>query len=111
VGQGFGRNTLRKPVNEMWLSANLAFVMFQAWRKWLGEFSLKFASELYRLFIYLNTFPVMDGGNGKLNRNPAQWKDQNWGALTTTALAKTMVTIRSKGRRFLITYGDHEFDR
>jgi len=103
-GQGLPKY-MAQPVNEMWLSANLAFVMFQALAQGGSEILLKFANES----LQTRYLPKIVSGQWSVAMaltEPNAGSDL--GALTTKALLQDDGTYQIKGQKIFITYGDHD---
>lgn len=103
-GQGLPKY-IAQPVNEMWLSANLAFVMFQALAQGGSEILLNFASES----IQKRYLPKIVSGEWTVAMaltEPNAGSDL--GALNTKAIPQSDGTYKIKGQKIYITYGDHD---
>ncbi len=103
-GQGLPKY-IAQPVNEMWLSANLAFVMFQALAQGGSEILLNFASES----IQQRYLPKIVSGEWTVAMaltEPNAGSDL--GALNTKAIPQQDGTYKIKGQKIYITYGDHD---
>ncbi|MFT6404738.1 MAG: acyl-CoA dehydrogenase [Marinomonas primoryensis] len=103
-GQGLPKY-IAQPVNEMWLSANLAFVMFQALAQGGSEILLKFASESLQARYLPN---IVSGAWSVAMALTESNAGSDLGALTTKALAQDDGTYKIKGQKIFITYGDHD---
>lgn len=103
-GQGLPKY-IAQPVNEMWLSANLAFVMFQALAQGGSEILLKFASESLQAR-YLPNIVSGEWTVAMALTEPSAGSDL--GALTTKAIPQDDGTYQIKGQKIFITYGDHD---
>ncbi|GAA0231541.1 acyl-CoA dehydrogenase [Marinomonas primoryensis] len=103
-GQGLPKY-IAQPVNEMWLSANLAFVMFQALAQGGSEILLKFASESLQARYLPN---IVSGAWSVAMALTEPNAGSDLGALTTKALAQDDGTYKIKGQKIFITYGDHD---
>lgn len=103
-GQGLPKY-IAQPVNEMWLSANLAFVMFQALAQGGSEILLKFASEPLQARYLPN---IVSGAWTVAMALTEPNAGSDLGALTTKALAQDDGTYKIKGQKIFITYGDHD---
>jgi alkylation response protein AidB-like acyl-CoA dehydrogenase len=103
-GQGLPKY-IAQPVNEMWLSANLAFVMFQALAQGGSEILLKFASESLQARYLPN---IVSGAWSVAMALTEPNAGSDLGALTTKALAQDDGTYKIKGQKTFITYGDHD---
>lgn len=103
-GQGLPKY-IAQPVNEMWLSANLAFVMFQALAQGGSEILLKFASESLQARYLPN---IVSGAWSVAMALTEPNAGSDLGALTTKALAQGDGTYKIKGQKIFITYGDHD---
>ena len=103
-GQGLPKY-IAQPVNEMWLSANLAFVMFQALAQGGSEILLNFANES----IQNRYLPKIVSGEWTVAMaltEPNAGSDL--GALNTKAIPQADGTYKIKGQKIFITYGDHD---
>ncbi|WP_219702063.1 acyl-CoA dehydrogenase [Marinomonas lutimaris] len=103
-GQGLPKY-IAQPVNEMWLSANLAFVMFQALAQGGSEILLNFANES----IQSRYLPKIVSGEWTVAMaltEPNAGSDL--GALNTKAIQQADSTYKIKGQKIFITYGDHD---
>jgi 3-(methylthio)propanoyl-CoA dehydrogenase len=103
-GQGLPKY-IAQPVNEMWLSANLAFVMFQALAQGGSEILLNFANES----IQNRYLPKIVSGEWTVAMaltEPNAGSDL--GALNTKAIPQQDGTYKIKGQKIYITYGDHD---
>ncbi|NLU97410.1 acyl-CoA dehydrogenase [Marinomonas sp. UCMA 3892] len=103
-GQGLPKY-IAQPVNEMWLSANLAFVMFQALAQGGSEILLNFANES----IQQRYLPKIVSGEWTVAMaltEPNAGSDL--GALNTKAVPQQDGTYKIKGQKIYITYGDHD---
>lgn len=103
-GQGLPKY-IAQPVNEMWLSANLAFVMFQALAQGGSEILLNFANES----IQNRYLPKIVSGEWTVAMaltEPNAGSDL--GALNTKAIQQADGTYKIKGQKIYITYGDHD---
>lgn len=103
-GQGLPKY-IAQPVNEMWQSANLAFVMFQALAQGGSEILLKFASESLQAR-YLPNIVSGEWTVAMALTEPSAGSDL--GALTTKAIPQDDGTYQIKGQKIFITYGDHD---
>lgn len=103
-GQGLPKY-IAQPVNEMWQSANLAFVMFQALAQGGSEILLKFASESLQAR-YLPKIVSGEWTVAMALTEPSAGSDL--GALTTKAIPQDDGTYQIKGQKIFITYGDHD---
>ncbi|WP_199468976.1 acyl-CoA dehydrogenase [Marinomonas transparens] len=103
-GQGLPKY-ISQPVNEMWLSANLAFVMFQALAQGGSEILLKFASESLQAR-YLPKIVAGEWTVAMALTEPNAGSDL--GALTTKAIPQQDGRYKIKGQKIYITYGDHD---
>ncbi len=106
-GQGLPKY-IAQPVNEMWLSANLAFVMFQALAQGGSEILLKFASESLQARYLPN---IVSGAWSVAMALTEPNAGSDLGALTTRALAQDDGTYQIKGQKIFITYGDHDLTK
>ncbi|NVK74691.1 MAG: acyl-CoA dehydrogenase [Oceanospirillaceae bacterium] len=103
-GQGLPKY-IAQPVNEMWLSANLAFVMFQALAQGGSEILLNFANES----IQNRYLPKIVSGEWTVAMaltEPNAGSDL--GALNTKAMPQADGTYKIKGQKIFITYGEHD---
>ncbi|MGO3738006.1 MAG: acyl-CoA dehydrogenase family protein [Marinomonas foliarum] len=103
-GQGLPKY-IAQPVNEMWLSANLAFVMFQALAQGGSEILLNFANES----IQNRYLPKIVSGEWTVAMaltEPNAGSDL--GTLSTKAIPQQDGTYKIKGQKIYITYGDHD---
>lgn len=103
-GQGLPKY-IAQPVNEMWLSANLAFVMFQALAQGGSEILLNFANESIRQR-YLPKIVSGEWTVAMALTEPNAGSDL--GALNTKAIPQQDGTYKIKGQKIFITYGDHD---
>jgi alkylation response protein AidB-like acyl-CoA dehydrogenase len=106
-GQGLPKY-IAQPVNEMWQSANLAFVMFQALAQGGSEILLKFASESLQAR-YLPNIVSGEWTVAMALTEPSAGSDL--GALTTRAIPQDDGTYQIKGQKIFITYGDHDLTK
>ncbi|WP_217495001.1 acyl-CoA dehydrogenase [Marinomonas sp. FW-1] len=103
-GQGLPKY-IAQPVNEMWLSANLAFVMFQALAQGGSEILLNFANKSIQER-YLPNIVSGDWTVAMALTEPNAGSDL--GALNTKAIPQADNTYKIKGQKIFITYGDHD---
>lgn len=103
-GQGLPKY-IAQPVNEMWLSANLAFVMFQALTQGGSEILMKFASEAIKSR-YLTNIVTGNWTVAMSLTEPNAGSDL--GALTTKAIPQEDGTYKIQGQKIFITYGEHD---
>ncbi|WP_432695981.1 acyl-CoA dehydrogenase [Marinobacterium sp. YM272] len=105
----FGGQSLPKfiaqPVNEMWLSANLAFVMFQALAQGGSEILLHFGSDEQKAR-YLE--PIITGQWTIAMALTEPNAGSDLGALTTKAIPQDDGQYLIKGQKIYITYGEHD---
>ena len=103
-GQGLPKY-IAQPVNEMWLSSNLAFVMFAALAQGGSEILLKFGSDELKAR-YLTQIVTGEWTVAMALTEPNAGSDL--GALTTKAIPQTDGTYQIKGQKIYITYGEHD---
>lgn len=103
-GQGLPKY-IAQPVNEMWLSSNLAFVMFAALAQGGSEILLKFASEELKAR-YLTQIVTGEWTIAMALTEPNAGSDL--GSLTTKAVPQADGTYQIKGQKIFITYGEHD---
>ncbi|WP_111639334.1 acyl-CoA dehydrogenase [Marinomonas shanghaiensis] len=103
-GQGLPKY-IAQPVNEMWLSANLAFVMFQALAQGGSEILLNFANEAIQKR-YLPNIVSGEWTVAMALTEPNAGSDL--GALNTKAIPQSDGTYKIKGQKIYITYGEHD---
>ena len=103
-GQGLPKY-IAQPVNEMWLSANLAFVMFQALAQGGSEILLNFASDAIQNR-YLPNIVSGEWTVAMALTEPNAGSDL--GALNTKAIPQSDGTYKIKGQKIYITYGEHD---
>ncbi|WP_425641613.1 acyl-CoA dehydrogenase [Marinomonas gallaica] len=103
-GQGLPKY-IAQPVNEMWLSSNLAFVMFAALAQGGSEILLKFASDDVKAR-YLTQIVTGEWTVAMSLTEPNAGSDL--GALTTKAVPQADGTYQIKGQKIYITYGEHD---
>ncbi|WP_181161484.1 acyl-CoA dehydrogenase [Maribrevibacterium harenarium] len=103
-GQGLPKY-IAQPVNEMWLSSNLAFVMFAALAQGGSEILLKFASDEIKAR-YLSQIVTGEWTVAMALTEPNAGSDL--GALSTKALPQEDGTYLIKGQKIYITYGEHD---
>lgn len=103
-GQGLPKY-IAQPVNEMWLSANLAFVMFQALAQGGAEILLKFASESIQSR-YLTK--IVTGEWSMTMALTESNAGSDLGVLKTKAIAQDDGTYKIQGQKIYITYGEHD---
>ncbi|NLQ18350.1 acyl-CoA dehydrogenase [Marinomonas sp. M1K-6] len=103
-GQGLPKY-IAQPVNEMWLSANLAFVMFQALAQGGAEILLNFANESIQQR-YLPKIVTGEWTVAMALTEPNAGSDL--GALNTKAIPQSDGTYKIKGQKIYITYGEHD---
>ncbi|WP_191602442.1 acyl-CoA dehydrogenase [Marinomonas algicola] len=103
-GQGLPKY-MAQPVNEIWLSANLAFVMFQALAQGGSEILLKFANESLKNR-YLSK--IVSGEWTVAMALTESNAGSDFGLLSTKAIPQDDGTYKIKGQKIFITYGDHD---
>jgi len=103
-GQGLPKY-IAQPVNEMWLSANLAFVMFQALAQGGSEILLNFANEAIQKR-YLPNIVSGEWTVAMALTEPNAGSDL--GVLNTKAIPQSDGTYKIKGQKIYITYGEHD---
>lgn len=103
-GQGLPKY-IAQPVNEMWLSSNLAFVMFAALAQGGSEILLKFASDDVKAR-YLTQIVTGEWTVAMSLTEPNAGSDL--GALATKAVPQADGTYQIKGQKIYITYGEHD---
>lgn len=103
-GQGLPKY-IAQPVNEMWLSSNLAFVMFAALAQGGSEILLKFASDEVKAR-YLSQIVTGEWTVAMALTEPNAGSDL--GVLTTKAIPQADGTYQIKGQKIFITYGEHD---
>lgn len=103
-GQGLPKY-IAQPVNEMWLSANLAFVMFQALAQGGSEILMNFASDAIQNR-YLPNIVSGEWTVAMALTEPNAGSDL--GALNTKAIPQSDGTYKIKGQKIYITYGEHD---
>ncbi len=96
---------IAQPVNEMWLSANLAFVMFHALAQGGSELLLKFGTEQQKQR-YLE--PIITGRWTVAMALTEPNAGSDLGSLTTTAILQDDGRYLIKGQKIYITYGEHD---
>ncbi|WP_027855479.1 acyl-CoA dehydrogenase [Marinobacterium litorale] len=105
----FGGQSLPKfiaqPVNEMWLSANLAFVMFHALAQGGSEILLHFGTDAQKAR-YLE--PIISGRWTIAMALTEPNAGSDLGALTTKAIPQHDGRYLIKGQKIYITYGEHD---
>ncbi|MBR9884501.1 MAG: acyl-CoA dehydrogenase [Oceanospirillales bacterium] len=105
----FGGQSLPKfiaqPVNEMWLSANLAFVMFQALTQGGSEILLHFGTDEQKAR-YLE--PLISGRWTIAMALTEPNAGSDLGALSTKAVPQGDGRYLIKGQKIFITYGEHD---
>ncbi|MFD1382066.1 acyl-CoA dehydrogenase [Rhodanobacter aciditrophus] len=103
-GQGLPKY-IAQPVNEMWLSSNLAFVMFAALAQGGSEILLKFASDKIKAR-YLTPIVTGEWTVAMALTEPNAGSDL--GALNTKAIPQENGNYLIKGQKIYITYGEHD---
>ncbi|TYL47487.1 acyl-CoA dehydrogenase [Marinomonas sp. IMCC 4694] len=103
-GQGLPKY-IAQPVNEMWLSANLAFVMFQALAQGGSEILMAFANDTIKQR-YLTKMVTGEWTVAMALTEPNAGSDL--GALSTKAIPQADGTYLIKGQKIYITYGEHD---
>lgn len=105
----FGGQALPKfiaqPVNEMWHSANLSFVMFHALGQGGSEILLKFGTETQKR-LYIEKIIAGEYTVAMALTEPAAGSDL--GELQTKAISQSDGTYLIKGQKIYITYGEHD---
>lgn len=96
---------IAQPVNEMWLSANLAFIMFHALTQGGSEILLHFGSDEQKAR-YLE--PLISGRWMLAMSLTEPNAGSDLGALTTRAVKQDDGRYLIKGQKIYITYGDHD---
>lgn len=96
---------IAQPVNEMWLSANLAFVMFHALAQGGSEILLNFGTDAQKQR-YLE--PIITGRWTVAMALTEPGAGSDLGALTTRAVPQGDGYYRIRGQKIYITYGDHD---
>ncbi len=96
---------IAQPVNEMWLSANLAFVMFHALAQGGSEILLHFGTGEQKQR-YLE--PIITGRWTVAMALTEPGAGSDLGALTTKAIPGRDGSYLIKGQKIYITYGDHD---
>lgn len=103
-GQGLPKY-MAQPINEIWLSANLAFVMFQALAQGGSEILLKFANES----LQNRYLPKIVSGEWTVAMALTESNaGSDLGSLSTKAMLQDDGTYKIKGQKIFITYGDHD---
>ncbi|RDL44463.1 acyl-CoA dehydrogenase [Marinomonas piezotolerans] len=103
-GQGLPKY-IAQPVNEMWQSSNLAFVMFAALAQGGTEILQKFANDDIK-DRYLSRIVSGEWTVAMALTEPNAGSDL--GVLTTKALRQSDGTYQIKGQKIYITYGEHD---
>lgn len=105
----FGGQNLPKfisqPVNEMWLSANLAFIMFQTLAQGSSEILMKFGTEEQKQR-YLPRLTSGEWGAAMALTEPQAGSDL--GVISTKAIPQDNGSYLIKGQKVFITYGQHD---
>ncbi len=96
---------IAQPVNEMWLSANIAFVMFQALGQGGSEVLLKFGTEDQKAR-YLEKIISGRWTVAMALTEPGAGSD--FGTLKTKAVPQGDGTYKIQGQKIFITYGEHD---
>ena len=96
---------IAQPVNEMWLSANLAFVMFHALSQGCSEILSHFGTDAQKAR-YLEAIVSGRWTVAMALTEPNAGSDL--AATTTKAVPQGDGTYRIKGQKIFITYGDHD---
>ena len=96
---------IAQPVNEMWHSANLSFVMFHALGQGASEILLRFGSESQKSR-YLEKIIAGQYTVAMALTEPAAGSDL--GALKTKATPNKDGSYRISGQKIYITYGEHD---
>lgn len=96
---------IAQPVNEMWLSANLAFVMFQALTQGGSEILMHFGTETQKQ-TYLE--PIVSGRWSVAMALTEPSAGSDLANTTTKAIPQGDGTYKIKGQKIFITYGEHD---
>ncbi len=97
--------SIAQPVNEMWLSANLAFVMFHALNQGGSEILLHFGTDEQKQR-YLEPLASGQWTIAMALTEPGAGSDL--AATTTRATPVGDGSYRIKGQKIFITYGEHD---
>ncbi len=104
-GQGLPKY-VAMPVNEMWQSANLAFVMFQPLTQGGSEIFYKLANEQQQQ-TYLEKIATGEWSVAMALTEPNAGSDL--AALSAKAIPINDGRYKIKGQKIFITYGEHDF--
>ena len=96
---------IAQPVNEMWHSANLSFVMFHAVIQGCSEILLKFGTEEQKAR-YIEKFITGEWTAAMALTEPSAGTDL--GELKTKAIPQENGQYLIKGQKIFITYGEHD---
>ena len=93
------------PVHEMWLSANLSFVMFQALTQGASEILMHFGTDEQKAK-YLE--PIVTGQWSVTMALTEPSAGSDLAPTTTKAIPQGDGTYKIKGQKIYITYGEHD---
>jgi len=96
---------IAQPVNEMWHSANLSFVMFHAVIQGCSEILMKFGTEEQKAR-YIEKFITGEWTAAMALTEPSAGTDL--GELKTKAIPQENGHYLIKGQKIFITYGEHD---
>ena len=96
---------IAQPVNEMWHSANLSFVMFHAVIQGCSEILMKFGTEEQKAR-YIEKFITGEWTAAMALTEPSAGTDL--GELKTKAIPQETGQYLIKGQKIFITYGEHD---
>ena len=96
---------IAQPVNEMWHSANLSFVMFHAVIQGCSEILMKFGTEEQKAR-YIEKFITGEWTAAMSLTEPGAGTDL--GELKTKAIPQDNGQYLIKGQKIFITYGEHD---
>ena len=96
---------IAQPVNEMWHSANLSFVMFHAVIQGCSEILMKFGTEEQKAR-YIEKFITGEWTAAMALTEPSAGTDL--GELKTKAIPQENGQYLIKGQKIFITYGEHD---
>ncbi|NRP53274.1 MULTISPECIES: acyl-CoA dehydrogenase [unclassified Marinobacterium] len=96
---------IAQPVNEMWHSANLSFVMFHAVIQGCSEILMKFGTEEQKAR-YIEKFITGEWTAAMALTEPSAGTDL--GELKTKAIPQDNGQYLIKGQKIYITYGEHD---
>ncbi len=96
---------IAQPVNEMWHSANLSFVMFHAVIQGCSEILMKFGTEEQKAR-YIEKFITGEWTAAMALTEPGAGTDL--GELKTKAIPQDNGQYLIKGQKIYITYGEHD---